>query len=112
MDSSCARVSRLAAQSRLCSWLFEHGLAANLGRRDAPCARILWVRVHDSQRHGRGCAVGSARNGSSQEIAIVDLDVHQGDGTATIFQGDDSVFTFDALRNELSVSQGGIRPRY
>ncbi|MBP5975646.1 histone deacetylase [Brasilonema sp. CT11] len=29
-----------------------------------------------------------------QKILIVDLDVHQGDGTAFIFQGDDSVFTF------------------
>lgn len=29
-----------------------------------------------------------------QKILIVDLDVHQGDGTAFIFQDDDSVFTF------------------
>lgn len=30
----------------------------------------------------------------AQHILIVDLDVHQGDGTAHIFQGDSSVFTF------------------
>ena len=30
----------------------------------------------------------------AQKILIVDLDVHQGDGTALTFQGDDSVFTF------------------
>jgi acetoin utilization deacetylase AcuC-like enzyme len=30
----------------------------------------------------------------AQKILIVDLDVHQGDGTALIFQGDASVFTF------------------
>ena len=30
----------------------------------------------------------------AQQILIVDLDVHQGNGTAEIFQGDDSVFTF------------------
>jgi acetoin utilization deacetylase AcuC-like enzyme len=30
----------------------------------------------------------------AQKILIVDLDVHQGDGTAFIFQGDTSVFTF------------------
>ncbi|MGD1912211.1 MAG: histone deacetylase [Rivularia sp. (in: cyanobacteria)] len=30
----------------------------------------------------------------AQKILIVDLDVHQGDGTAFIFQDDDSVFTF------------------
>lgn len=32
--------------------------------------------------------------GLAQKILIVDLDVHQGDGTAFIFQGDPSVFTF------------------
>lgn len=30
----------------------------------------------------------------AKQILIVDLDVHQGNGTAEIFQGDDSVFTF------------------
>ncbi len=29
-----------------------------------------------------------------QKVLIIDLDVHQGDGTAFIFQNDDSVFTF------------------
>ncbi len=29
-----------------------------------------------------------------QRVAIVDCDVHQGNGTASIFRGDDSVFTF------------------
>ena len=28
-----------------------------------------------------------------QRVAVVDLDVHQGDGTASIFSGDDQVFT-------------------
>ncbi len=32
--------------------------------------------------------------GLVKQILIIDLDVHQGDGTASIFQGDDSVFTF------------------
>tara|TARA_R110002073_G_scaffold108336_9_gene243694 strand:+ start:124643 stop:125545 length:903 start_codon:yes stop_codon:yes gene_type:complete len=32
--------------------------------------------------------------GLVQKILIVDLDVHQGNGTAEIFQNDDSVFTF------------------
>jgi acetoin utilization deacetylase AcuC-like enzyme len=30
----------------------------------------------------------------AQKILIIDLDVHQGDGTAFTFQGDDTVFTF------------------
>ena len=34
------------------------------------------------------------RNGDARRIAIVDLDVHQGNGTAAIFAGDHSVFTF------------------
>jgi acetoin utilization deacetylase AcuC-like enzyme len=29
-----------------------------------------------------------------QRIAVIDCDVHQGNGTASIFAGDDSVFTF------------------
>ena len=33
------------------------------------------------------------REGLAERVAIVDLDVHQGNGTASIFQGDDSVFT-------------------
>ncbi|TRO67211.1 histone deacetylase family protein [Christiangramia sabulilitoris] len=33
-------------------------------------------------------------NGLARKILIVDLDVHQGNGTAEIFQNDDSVFTF------------------
>lgn len=34
------------------------------------------------------------RDQLSRRIAIVDLDVHQGNGTAAIFSGDESVFTF------------------
>ena len=34
------------------------------------------------------------RDGDARRIAIIDLDVHQGNGTAAIFTGDDSVFTF------------------
>jgi acetoin utilization deacetylase AcuC-like enzyme len=34
------------------------------------------------------------KQGLVQKVLIVDLDVHQGDGTAFIFQDDDSVFTF------------------
>lgn len=34
-----------------------------------------------------------AREGRSLQVAVIDLDVHQGNGTAHIFQGDSSVFT-------------------
>lgn len=36
------------------------------------------------------------RDAGVQRLLIVDLDVHQGDGTAAIFAGDVSVFTFSA----------------
>ena len=34
------------------------------------------------------------RDGWFERAAIIDCDVHQGNGTATIFEGDESVFTF------------------
>ena len=34
------------------------------------------------------------RNRSRLQVAVIDLDVHQGNGTASIFRDDDSVFTF------------------
>lgn len=34
------------------------------------------------------------RDGSARRPAVVDLDVHQGNGTAAIFEGDEAVFTF------------------
>jgi acetoin utilization deacetylase AcuC-like enzyme len=33
------------------------------------------------------------RRGPALQVAVIDLDVHQGNGTARIFSGDDSVFT-------------------
>lgn len=34
------------------------------------------------------------RDGLARRLLVVDTDVHQGDGTAAIFRGDDTVFTF------------------
>ena len=34
------------------------------------------------------------QRGRVQRVLIVDLDVHQGDGTASILQRDEAVFTF------------------
>ncbi len=36
---------------------------------------------------------GRARGGAPLQVAVIDLDVHQGNGTAAIFDTDDSVFT-------------------
>lgn len=40
------------------------------------------------------------RRGLAARIAVVDVDVHQGNGTARIFQGDDSVFTYSIHQQE------------
>src|SRR5687768_9371670 len=40
------------------------------------------------------------RDRARRRIAIVDLDVHQGNGTAAIFQDDATVFTFSMHRSE------------
>ena len=39
----------------------------------------------------------------AEKILIVDLDVHQGNGTAEIFQNDNSVFTFFSFISNLKV---------
>lgn len=40
------------------------------------------------------------REGGIQRVLVVDTDVHQGDGTAAIFAGDDTVFTFSIHGDE------------
>jgi len=39
------------------------------------------------------CAKIALRRGQAARVVVLDLDVHQGDGTADIFQGDDRVIT-------------------
>ncbi|MBR9913422.1 MAG: histone deacetylase [Algicola sp.] len=71
----------------------EHGIAMN----------IAGGTHHAYTSHGEAfCllndqAIGARylqRSGLAKKILIVDLDVHQGNGTAEIFRNDDSVFTF------------------
>jgi acetoin utilization deacetylase AcuC-like enzyme len=50
----------------------------------AVAARLMQAEWH---RHGRGVTGGLLR------VLVIDLDVHQGNGTAAIFAGDTSVFT-------------------
>lgn len=40
-------------------------------------------------------------DGGVETVMVVDLDVHQGDGTASIFRGDRSVFTFSAHQPDI-----------
>ena len=52
------------------------------------------ARAVQADAAGDGCdAQVRARGGAAPRIVVVDLDVHQGDGTASIFAGDASVFT-------------------
>ncbi|MFN7131472.1 MAG: histone deacetylase [Myxococcales bacterium] len=74
-------------------WALEHGIAGNLAggthhafadRGEGYCVfNDLAVAARVLQREGR-----------ARRIVIVDLDVHQGNGTADIFFGDPTVFTF------------------
>lgn len=76
-----------------CHYALEHGIAMN----------IAGGTHHAFADHGEAfCLLNdqaiAARylqaKGLAKKILIVDLDVHQGNGTAQIFQNDDSVFTF------------------
>jgi len=76
-----------------CEYALKHGIAFN----------IAGGTHHAYSDHGEAfCllhdqAIGARYlqgKGLAKKILIVDLDVHQGNGTAEIFQNDDSVFTF------------------
>ena len=78
-------------------------LAAELALRHGVACNTAGGSHHAGFAHGAGFCVFNdiavaARaiqaRGLARRVLIVDLDVHQGDGTAEIFEGDDSVFTF------------------
>ena len=77
--------------------------AANAALDDGVAANLAGGTHHAFADRGEGycvfndVAVGVRvlqRDRQAGRIAIVDLDVHQGNGTASIFSGDPSVFTF------------------
>jgi acetoin utilization deacetylase AcuC-like enzyme len=89
------RRSRLAVQGTLLAALaaLEDGFAANLAG----------GTHHAFADHGEGfCVLNDVavairvlrRDGRARRALVVDLDVHQGNGTAAIFEGDADVFTF------------------
>jgi acetoin utilization deacetylase AcuC-like enzyme len=41
------------------------------------------------------------KEGLAKKVAIIDCDLHQGNGTAVIFQGDDTVYTFSIHQRDL-----------
>lgn len=88
------RRSRLAAQGTL------EAARAALG--DGLAANLAGGTHHAFPAHGEGfCLLNDVavairvlqRDGRARRALVIDLDVHQGNGTAAIFTGDPSVFT-------------------
>jgi acetoin utilization deacetylase AcuC-like enzyme len=99
-----AKAHRLAAGGTYLA--LQHALETGIGLHAGGGAH------HAFRDHGEGyCAVNdiayailkARKEGLIQRAAVVDLDVHQGNGTASIFRGDADVFTF-------SMHQYGIYP--
>ncbi|MEM8847345.1 MAG: histone deacetylase [Bacteroidota bacterium] len=76
-----------------CEFALQNGIAMNIagGTHHAYSDRGEAFCMLNDQAIG---AKYLLKKGLAQNILIVDLDVHQGNGTAEIFQNDDSVFTF------------------
>jgi len=76
-----------------CDFALEHGVAMNIagGTHHAYSNRGEAFCMLNDQAIG---ARYLKRKGLAHQLLIVDLDVHQGNGTAEIFQNDASVFTF------------------
>ena len=77
--------------------------AARWALRDGVGSNLAGGTHHAFPDHGEGFCVFNdvavtvrvlRRDGLAKRAAIVDLDVHQGNGTASIFEGDPEVFTF------------------
>jgi acetoin utilization deacetylase AcuC-like enzyme len=77
----------------------ELGLAANLG---AGYHHAFPDRGHGyCSLHDIGITIKLAQKANKvRKVLIVDLDFHQGDGSAVIFAGDNSVFTFSVHSQE------------
>src|SRR5512139_3956000 len=89
------RRSRLAAQGTL--------VAAKAALEDGLAANLAGGTHHAFPGHGEGfCVLNDVavairvlqRDGRLRRALVIDLDVHQGNGTASIFEDDPDVFTF------------------
>ena len=58
----------------------------------AVAARLMQAEWHRHRPHGKHCKQGQ-HGLHGLRVLVIDLDVHQGNGTAAIFQDDPSVFT-------------------
>jgi acetoin utilization deacetylase AcuC-like enzyme len=77
--------------------------AARAALRDGLSGNLAGGTHHAAADRGTGFCVFNdiavaaralQREGGIDRALVIDLDVHQGDGTAAIFEGDESVFTF------------------
>ena len=77
--------------------------AARVALEDGVAANLAGGTHHGFADRGEGFCVFNdvavaarvlQRDRQARRIAVVDLDVHQGNGTAAIFSGDETVFTF------------------
>lgn len=78
---------------------FDYGLAANLGggyHHAFPDRGRGFCVIHDIAIAIKSCQKAKLAN----KVLVVDLDFHQGDGTAVVFHGDDSVFTLSVHSQE------------
>jgi acetoin utilization deacetylase AcuC-like enzyme len=91
----------LVARSR--ASVFGTVAAARAALRDGLAGNLAGGTHHAHADRGTGFCVFNdiavaartlQREGLIERALVVDLDVHQGDGTAAIFAGDESVFTF------------------
>jgi acetoin utilization deacetylase AcuC-like enzyme len=82
-----------------CELALKHGLAANLGggyHHAFPDCGRGFCALHDI-----ACAIRSLKARKlCRKVLVVDLDFHQGDGTAVVFQGDNSVYTLSVHSEE------------
>ncbi len=89
------RRSRAAVQGTI--------IAARNALRDGVASNLAGGTHHAYPDHGEGyCVLNDIaiatrvlqRDGLARRVAVIDCDVHQGNGTAAIFRDDPSVFTF------------------
>lgn len=95
LSSELVQRERIIADGTIkgCHFALEHGIAMNIagGTHHAYSNRGEAFCMLNDQAIGARYLIN---NGLAKKILIVDLDVHQGNGTAEIFQNEEAVFTF------------------
>ena len=95
LSSELVQRERIIADGTIkgCHFALKHGIAMNIagGTHHAYSNRGEAFCMLNDQAIGARYLINK---GLAQKILIVDLDVHQGNGTAEIFQNDEAIFTF------------------